>query len=105
MSSKAQFFLLDFFAPWVLVSLGVIFSWTGMRGLRGGAPLEKTQKTLLFYLFWFVVGTFYSAFLVFRWFHLPKPLLLLLTIVWCVTLATHAQKLDQIDRKISYSSS
>jgi hypothetical protein len=100
MSLKIQFFLLDFFAPWVLASLGVIFSWTAMRGMRGGAPLENTQKTLLFYLFWFVVGTVYSALLVFR-FHLPGPLWLLLTIIGCVTLAADAQKRNKRDRKVS----
>jgi hypothetical protein len=97
MPLKIQFLLLDFFAPWVLASLGVIFSWTVMRGVHRGAPLEKTQRTLLFYLFWFLVGALYSVFLVFR-LHLPKPLWLLLTIIWSVTLAAHAQKRD---RKIS----
>jgi len=88
--------------PWVLALLGHFLSWTVMKGIRAGGSLTGFQRALLFFQFFFVVGIAYSMMLVFR-LDLPRPLWLVLTVVWGAVIGKITQKHYQRNRDQSQS--
>jgi hypothetical protein len=89
--------LIDVLAPIIVPLFTALVGWGVMRRIQAGGPLSSYQKGLLFYGFIFVVGAGYSMMLVFR-LDLPKPLWLLLTVMWAAIIGKIAQKHYQRER-------